>query len=92
MIFIKQKIDKILITLGIILIAIFYVIIKVNDIPVRNNIIGIVGALTMLPMFIGLFIYGKRKKNVNLGLSISLRWISIIYFVAIGLGSLLVLL
>lgn len=80
---IKEKIVGVLIVCGIISFIIYILITKIIiNIPTKNNIAGLIGVFTLLPIFIGLFIYSEKIKNKRNSLSRIIKFISIIYILA----------
>ncbi len=79
-----NKIEIILIICGIILFLIFIIITKIiNNISTKENFIGTIGTLTLVPTFIGMLIYGIRIKESKLNLSRVLIFISLVYLVGL---------
>jgi|AGTN01.2.fsa_nt_gi hypothetical protein len=91
-IIIKKKIISILILGGIILFCSFIIITKiVNNIPTRNNIAGAIGLITLIPLFIGIFLYARKLKQTKPGLARFLLFASTTFIIMFSLVGIIML-
>lgn len=89
---IKKRIVCVLIISGVMLFILFIIFTKIiNNISTYNNFMGTIGMLTLMPTFIGTFIYSRRIKNDRIMLSKILIRFSIIYFIAFVLTNFIAL-
>ena len=84
----KQNLNKrlplILIIIGAAAFTIYFIFTKIiYNISTVNNWAAIFGALTCVPIFIGLFIYGIRGRKKEARYSRSLIWVSTLFFLLV---------
>jgi hypothetical protein len=71
------------------LFAVFRIFTWIYNLPTKNNWLATVGLLLLIPVFVGLFIYGKRLKEYNYSRGIVLQYVSILSIVAFIITSII---
>ncbi len=74
---IKRRIVSILIISGLLMFVVFLIITRINNIKTYNNLPGVIGNVTLFPIFTGLIIYSEKIKYDKFSLSIIIKIVSI---------------
>ncbi len=89
---IKRRIVSILIISGLLMFVVFLVITRINNIKTYNNLPGVIGNITLLPIFTGLIIYSEKIKFDNFSLSIVIKIVSITAILGATISGLVIIL
>ena len=89
---IKRRIVSILIISGLLMFVVFLVITRINNIKTYNNLPGVIGNITLLPIFTGLIIYSEKTKFDNFSLSIVIKIVSITAILGATISGLVIIL